>query len=154
MTRPVPCLRFLRLSAFLATLAAPIRLCATAAPGLFGDWKTADGSVVRTAPCAEALCIKIVSVTPTAPGTLDHNNPDASLRKRSLCNLEIGSGFVLAGNTAATGGRLYDPESGKTYKGNIDLKGDVLKLRGYLGITLFGRTETWHRTSEVKPCAP
>ncbi len=133
-------------------LLAPVRLSA-AAPGLFGDWKTADGSVVRTLPCARAVCIKIVSVSSTAPGTLDHNNPDPALRKRSLCNLEIGSGFAPSSDSEATGGRLYDPVSGKTYKGNIALNGDILKLRGYIGIALFGRTETWRRTAAVKSCS-
>jgi len=149
MTSPRITAKLVLLSALLL---APLSLSA-ADPGLFGDWKTADGSVVRTSPCAQALCIKIIAVTPTAPGTLDHFNPDPALRHRSLCNLEIGSGFTLAGDNQATGGRLYDPESGKTYKGNIDLKGDTLKLRGYIGITLFGRTETWHRTANVKPCS-
>lgn len=141
-----------KLATLGALLVAPLSLSA-AAPGLFGDWKTADGSVVRTAPCGQALCIKVIAVTPTAPGTLDHNNPDPALRKRSLCNLEIGSDFTIAGDTQATGGRLYDPESGKTYKGNINLEGDILKLRGYIGIALFGRTETWRRTTTVKPCS-
>ncbi len=135
-----------------ALLLAPLSLAAAAPAALLGDWKTADGSVVRTFACGTALCIKIVTITPTAPGTLDQNNPDPGLRKRPLCNLEIGSDFALNGDSQATGGRLYDPESGKTYKGNIDLKGDVLKLRGYIGVALFGRTETWRRTSEVKPC--
>ncbi len=133
-------------------LLVPLSLSA-AAPGLFGDWKTADGSVVRTYPCAKDLCIKIVTITPTAPGSVDYNNPDVSLRIRPLCNLEIGSSFVIDGDSKATGGRLYDPESGKTYKGNLDLNGDVLKLRGYIGVALFGRTETWHRTSDVKACS-
>lgn len=133
-------------------LIAPLSLSA-ASPALFGDWTTADGSVVRTFPCADTLCIKIVTITPSAPGTLDHNNPDPTLRSRSLCNLEIGSTFNLTGDSEATGGRLYDPESGKTYKGNISLKGDTMKLRGYIGVALFGRTETWHRTSNVKPCS-
>ncbi len=138
------------LASFL--LIAPLSLSA-ASPALFGDWMTADGSVVRTFPCADTLCIKIVTITPSAPGTLDHNNPDPTLRSRSLCNLEIGSTFNLTGDSEATGGRLYDPESGKTYKGNISLKGDTMKLRGYIGVALFGRTETWHRTSNVKPCS-
>ena len=142
--------RFVRLLASL--LIAPTPLLA-AVPSLFGDWKTADGSIVRTIPCAQAVCIRIVSVTPTAPGTLDQNNPDPALRKRSLCNLEIGSGFAPSGDGEATGGRLYDPESGRTYKGNIALKGDILKLRGYIGVALFGRTETWQRTSAVRSCS-
>ena len=129
----------------------PLSLAASAR-GPFGDWKTADGSVVRTFPCAASLCIKIVTITPTAPGTVDFHNPDASLRSRSLCNLEIGSGFALRGDSEASGGRLYDPESGKTYQGNLSLDGDVLKLRGYVGISLFGRTETWHRATGVKAC--
>lgn len=124
-----------------------------AASSLFGDWKTADGSVVRTFPCSRGLCMKIVTITPKAPGTQDRNNPNASLRQRSLCNLEIGTGFNLSGNAAATGGMLYDPQSGRTYKGNIDLVGDTLKLRGYIGIALFGRTEVWHRANGVKACS-
>ena len=123
-----------------------------ASPRIFGDWKTPDGSVVRTFPCQGSLCIKIISVTPTAPGTLDSNNPDAALRRRSLCNLVIGIGFALDGATAASGGQLYDPESGKTYRGKIDLTGDILKLRGYIGLALFGRTETWERAAKVKAC--
>ncbi len=141
-----------RLTLISALLFAPASLAA-AAPGLFGDWRTPDGSVLRTTPCAQALCIKIISVTPTAPGTLDQKNPDPALRNRSLCNLQIGRDFSIAGDTQATNGHLYDPESGKTYKGNIDLEGDTLKLRGYLGVSLFGRTEIWHRTVDVKPCS-
>jgi uncharacterized protein (DUF2147 family) len=45
-----------------------------------------------------------------------------------------------------TGGRVYDPNSGNTYRGTITLiDADTLKLRGYVGITLFGRTEIWKR---------
>lgn len=141
-----------RLAILTLLFLAPLSLSA-AAPGLFGNWKTADGSIVRTAPCAQALCIKILAVAPTAPGSLDRNNPVAALRNRSLCNLEIGSNFTIAGGTQATDGHLYDPQSGKTYKGNIALDGDTLKLRGYVGIALFGRTEIWHRTADVKPCS-
>jgi len=143
----------LRASLLLASslLLLPLSLSA-AAPQLFGDWTTSDGSVVRTYPCSNALCIKLVAITPTAPGSVDHNNPDAALRTRSLCNLEIGSGFALTGDSEANGGRLYDPESGKTYKGNLALKGDTLKLRGYIGVALFGRTETWRHAANLKPC--
>ena len=140
------------LPTFAVFFLTPLALSA-ADSGLFGNWTTTDGSVVKTFPCDRAVCMKIVSIAPTAPGTLDHNNPDATLRSRSLCNLEIGSAFMPSNGTEASGGRLYDPESGKTYKGNIALNGDTLKLRGYIGITLFGRTETWHRAGNVRPCA-
>ncbi len=132
-------------------LLAPLSVSA-ASPALFGDWTTADGSVVRTFPCANALCIKIVAITPTAPGTIDQKNPNRALRKRSLCNLQIGNSFNLTGDAQAIGGQLYDPESGSTYRGNLELKDNTLRLRGYIGLAIFGRTETWHRATSVKPC--
>jgi len=45
------------------------------------------------------------------------------------------------------GGTVLDPESGDTYRCNIRLAApDKLELRGYVGISLFGRTQTWVRT--------
>ena len=119
--------------------------------GMAGDWKTPGGSVVRLAPCADALCLRVVALSPTAPGNLDQNNPDPGLRSRSLCNLEIGTGFTPSGDQA-TGGHIYDPMSGKTYRATIKLDGDTLRLRGYVGISAFGRTESWQRTTGAKSC--
>ena len=45
------------------------------------------------------------------------------------------------------GGEILDPENGKTYKCKMKLneKGDELEVRGYIGISLIGRSQTWHR---------
>ena len=44
------------------------------------------------------------------------------------------------------GGRIYDPETGKTYRCGIKLgDDDRLRLRGFLGISLLGRTTVWVR---------
>ena len=44
------------------------------------------------------------------------------------------------------GGMIYDPNSGNTYKGTMRLVDrNTLKLRGYIGISLFGRSDTWTR---------
>ena len=53
-----------------------------------------------------------------------------------------------------SGGSLYDPESGNTYGGRITLNPDgTLSLRGYIGISLFGRSETWTRlTQPISRC--
>lgn len=139
-------------AALAAALLTPAATLAADAHGLTGNWKTPDGSVVRLAPCANALCLRIVSIAPSAPGTVDRNNPDPSLRDRSLCNLEIGNGFTFSGDQA-TGGHIYDPMSGKTYKATLKLASpDTLNLRGYIGIPTFGRTDSWQRTTDVKPC--
>lgn len=43
-----------------------------------------------------------------------------------------------------SGGKIIDPESGKEYKCSIKLNGkDKLDVRGYIGISLMGRTQTW-----------
>lgn len=48
------------------------------------------------------------------------------------------------------GGTILDPSNGKTYKAVMEMDGpDRLKVRGYIGVPLFGRTQMWHRvTSE------
>lgn len=44
------------------------------------------------------------------------------------------------------GGIVIDPKNGKSYKCYITLQGnDKLKVRGYIGFSLFGRTQYWHR---------
>jgi len=84
---------------------------------------------------------------------LDIHNPDASLRQKLLCGLVIGRGFHATSPTYADGGSLYDPKSGKTYHGEMTANGDQLALRGYIGVKLFGRTETWTRTPAPIACS-
>ena len=60
-------------------------------------------------------------------------------------------GMLLMRNFRAEGddwvdGTVVDPENGKEYKGKIWAVGtDKLKMRGYIGISLLGRTESWVR---------
>ena len=45
-----------------------------------------------------------------------------------------------------SGGKIIDPNSGKEYKATVKLNGkDKLDVRGYVGISLVGRTQTWHK---------
>jgi uncharacterized protein (DUF2147 family) len=76
---------------------------------------------------------------------VDKNNPDKSRQGEPLLGLELLSGFVFDKDEWKSG-RIYDPESGKTYSCTISLKDPhSLKVRGYVGISLFGRTEVWTR---------
>jgi uncharacterized protein (DUF2147 family) len=47
-----------------------------------------------------------------------------------------------------TGGEILDPDDGRTYRARIKLTdgGDKLKVRGFLGLSIFGRTQTWLRS--------
>lgn len=74
----------------------------------------------------------------------DRNNPDEALRDRPIVGLRILDEFKYVGERAWSGGYVYDPESGNTYRGKIRLDEDGrLLLRGYVGISLLGRTEFW-----------
>jgi len=76
----------------------------------------------------------------------DRDNPDPALRDRPIRGLKVLEGFAWAGGDKWTGGTIYDPANGKTYKAQITAKGDYeLAIRGYVGIPLFGRTTTWKR---------
>ena len=47
--------------------------------------------------------------------------------------------------TVWKGGRILDPEAGKNYKCRIKLDGDILEVRGYIGMPALGRTQKWYR---------
>jgi uncharacterized protein (DUF2147 family) len=86
---------------------------------------------------------------PGDPPRFDVKNPDLNLRERELLGMQFMQGFRYDGEKRWTGGSIYDPNSGKTYKGNITLVDrDTLKLRGYIGVALFGRSETWTRRQD------
>ena len=66
------------------------------------------------------------------------------MQGRNVQGLEILTNFDKDGNTYVDG-KIYDPKSGKTYSCKMTLKGDKLDIRGYVGVSLLGRTETWKR---------
>ena len=77
----------------------------------------------------------------------DKENSDKELRSRPVLGLEILTGFVFDDDEWEDGD-IYDPKNGKTYscymKFNDDTK-DELKVRGYIGFSLLGRTTYWTR---------
>ena len=75
----------------------------------------------------------------------DDENKDIKLRNRPIIGLHILEGFVPDGENKYTDGKIYDPKNGKTYSCNITYKGKTLAIRGYIGVSLFGRTTTWER---------
>jgi uncharacterized protein (DUF2147 family) len=76
---------------------------------------------------------------------MDIHNPDKALQTRPELGLELLKDFTFNGDDVYEDGTIYDPKSGKTYSCKMTLKGNSLKIRGYIGISLFGRTEVWTR---------
>lgn len=76
----------------------------------------------------------------------DRKNPDKSLRNRPIVGLVILKGFKSDGNNKWSGGTVYDPNVGETYSGTLKLDNEnTLSMRGYIGISIIGRTEKWTR---------
>ncbi len=78
---------------------------------------------------------------------LDDNNPDEKLKKRKLLGLEILKGFEYDEDNVWEDGEIYNPRDGKLYSCKMELSedGKVLEVRGYVGISLFGKTSVWTR---------
>lgn len=73
----------------------------------------------------------------------DENNPDPELKKRKKLGLVILNDFE-AKSGQWENGKIYDPKSGKTYSCVIKMQKDgSLNVRGYIGISLIGRTTVW-----------
>lgn len=79
----------------------------------------------------------------------DRENPDIARRNDPLIGLAMLKGFHFSGDGLWKGGTIYDPKNGKTYSCKLTLtKPDVLDVRGFIGISLIGRTDTWRRYTE------
>jgi uncharacterized protein (DUF2147 family) len=146
-------------------LALSFALFATTAsaqsPGVMGTWLTESGvGQVRIAPCADPaqgpVCGTIVGlINPKGPNgqvvapdaVTDSHNENAALRSRKMIGIPLIWGFKKASDpNAFEDGKIYNGEDGKTYTANISLQADgKLRLRGYIGSPMFGKTQLWTR---------
>jgi uncharacterized protein (DUF2147 family) len=75
----------------------------------------------------------------------DVNNPDEKLRTQSIIGSVILKDFEFSGKYWENG-TIYDPNNGKTYSCNIKIKKpNELEIRGFIGISILGRTTVWTR---------
>jgi uncharacterized protein (DUF2147 family) len=144
--------------AFLIIVAIASPGLSTSADDILGVWYNGEKDArIEIAKCGEKYCGTVVWLKepnypegskdgiPGSPKT-DHHNPDPSLRKTPIIGLQIVHDFIFAGENVWKEGKVYDPKNGKTYKGRMTLVSPAqLDLRGYIGISLLGRTTTWTR---------
>jgi uncharacterized protein (DUF2147 family) len=152
--RKFPVLVALLVAAVPAVAAAP-----NVSP--LGYWRTADGNgIIEIARCGadDTLCGKLawfrISPDDPNPQGLDLKNPNPAERSRPLCGITFMYGFKPTASDQWDDGVIYDAESGNTYHAKMTLRPDGnLDLHGYIGISLFGRSEIWTRfTPPVPPC--
>ena len=139
----------------------PLAANAADADAILGTWTTATGmSKVEILKKGDGYSGQVVWLKdPTYPVDPNHKqyvagrenqpkadlkNPDETLRGRPILGMEVMRGFKPNGESAWSGGTIYDPESGTTYKCKLTLTApDRLEVRGFVGISLFGRTTVW-----------
>ncbi|MBC7922013.1 MAG: DUF2147 domain-containing protein [Ferruginibacter sp.] len=82
----------------------------------------------------------------TGASTKDEKNPNPAFRDRDVVGLAILRDFAYDGDDTWEGGSIYDPREGKVYACKMTLKNaNSLHIRGFVGVSLFGRSEVWSR---------
>lgn len=101
--------------------------------------KTADGTFVGTIE-------KIIPTPGESPDPKCDNCRDHRHNKPIL-GMQIIKDLARIGEATYNKGRILDPDSGDEYRLKIIVleNGAKLDVRGYLGISLFGRSQVWHR---------
>lgn len=117
---------------------------------IVGVWQNPTGEArIQIFKQADSYFGKIIWLKePTKDGhpRTDDNNPDPALASQPIMGLQLLRNFKYKGDNLWEDGTIYDPKSGNTYSCKITAAGnDKIDIRGYIGISLLGRSETWTR---------
>lgn len=117
-----------------------------------GKWKTIDDetgkakSIVEISKNSNGQYVGKIIQLVNKPANNNCVKCTDDRKNKPLIGLEIIRGLKKEGNDF-TGGTIMDPSSGKVYKCTIKRQGDELNVRGYIGFSLIGRTQTWHKVN-------
>mgnify|MGYP002777001249 CR=1 FL=1 len=151
--------RFLRGLLLLPALLVLALLTRAALPALadnpdavLGIWKNGEGTgMIQIFKKSDGkfygriVWLKVANNPDGTPRT-DINNPDEAKRNHSLKGLENMRGFEYKGDNKWEGGQIYDPKNGSDYSCEMALTdANTLEVRGFIGVSLFGRTDVWKR---------
>ncbi len=121
------------------------------AQSIFGEWKSIDAetgkieAIITVYKENEKVYAKIVDISNPADKNKICIYCKGKNKDKPILGMIILDGLKEDGDEWS-GGKILDPKNGKRYACYIKLKdSNTLKLRGYIGISLFGRTEYWKR---------
>jgi uncharacterized protein (DUF2147 family) len=128
----------------------PLALAAGESP--VGKWTTIDEktgakrSVVDLKVGANGtLTGNIVSVYPQPGDTGICSKCPGAFKDKKIQGIQFIWGLKDQGKGEWGGGSILDPKSGKVYKLKLKVEGNKLRVRGYVGMSMLGRTQTWVR---------
>ncbi len=120
---------------------------------IVGKWKTIDDetgeakSIVELFLKSGKMYAKVVEVLDVANKNSLCQKCSGEDKNKPILGLIIIKGLSKEG-AEYTSGEILDPNNGKLYKCAISLESkDKLKVRGYIGFSLLGRTQYWHRVN-------
>lgn len=123
---------------------------------ILGVWESGSGKArVKIDRVGEIFTGRIVwlrePLNEEGKPKVDKNNPDEKLRALPLLGYRLLKDFKYAGDLTWEEGTIYDPENGSTYSCTIKMTDlNTLDVRGFIGVSLFGRTDVWKRVQVKK----
>ena len=116
----------------------------------FNEEKTSKVQIFKASNeyYAKIVWLKEPISTKTGKPRVDDLNPDPKQHTTPMLGLTIMKNFVFDGKNEWEDGTIYDPKNGKTYKCYMKFESPtILKIRGYIGISLLGRSTFWTKTT-------
>lgn len=137
---------------FLTALVLVLAVSISAqAQSIVGKWKTIDDntgkekSIIEIYEKGGKYYGKVTKLLNPSKADPKCDNCTGTDKGKPIVGLVIIKDLEKKGNEYS-GGKITDPESGKEYKCTVKLNGaDKLDVRGYVGISLLGRTQTWQK---------
>ncbi|WP_292010609.1 DUF2147 domain-containing protein [Chryseobacterium sp.] len=117
-----------------------------------GKWKTIDDetkqakSIVEIYKKSDGKYYGKVSQLLIKPEDPNCSSCKDDRKGKPILGMEVIRGLSKDGDEFS-GGTITDPKTGKTYKCTVTRKGDQLNVRGYVGVSLLGRTQTWQKVN-------
>ena len=118
---------------------------------IFGKWKTVDdetgmeNGIVEIYEKAGKVYGRIIEILEKEKKHFKCEMCEGEDKNKPVLGLVIIKVLKKKGDFYE-GGKVTDPKNGKSYHCKMNLEGkDKLIVRGYIGISLFGRSQTWFR---------
>jgi uncharacterized protein (DUF2147 family) len=116
-----------------------------------GNWNIPDEKTGKKRATAQlrisngVLNGTIVQIFPIPGDTGVCQNCSGNFKNKPVVGLQFLWGLRENAKGVWEGGHVLDPKTGKIYKVNISIKDNKLHMRGFIGVTMLGRTQTWVR---------
>ena len=139
------------MAALTLSAAAPAARAETVSPE--GAWMLPRKAAVQIYQCDGRLCGRIVWLDrprdPDGRPVRDKKNPDPALRPRLICGQTVLRDLMPSGPDRWTGGSLYNPDDGHTYRIRGELIADTIIARIYMALPVLGQTSIWRRVPHL-----